>query len=139
MRVYGSPRAVAKGGRGLLALLLVTGMLGLPAFSAVASAGNACITPGLVPTGWWPGDGNTDDIIGGRDGALVGDATFAAGQVEQAFALDGAGDFGLTAVASAPEYLVQEVVEYLGKAGWEPKELVTLTENVKFSLPVELK
>jgi 4-hydroxy-3-methylbut-2-enyl diphosphate reductase len=52
--------------------------------------------------------------------------------------LDGAGDIGLTAGASAPEYLVQEVVEYLGKAGWEPEELVTLTENVKFRLPLEL-
>lgn len=53
--------------------------------------------------------------------------------------LKDAGDVGLTAGASAPEYLVQAVVEYLSGAGWRPEELVTLTENVKFSLPQELK
>ncbi len=38
---------------------------------------------GLV--GWWPGDGNTNDIVGGNDGTLQGAATFAAGEVDQAF------------------------------------------------------
>ena len=42
---------------------------------------------------------------------------------------------GLTAGASAPEYLVQEVVERLAKDGWKSEELVTLQEDVKFHLP----
>lgn len=42
---------------------------------------------------------------------------------------------GLTAGASAPEYLVQEVVKGLAKDGWKSEELVTLQENVKFQLP----
>jgi hypothetical protein len=42
---------------------------------------------------WWPGDGNADDIIGGYNGVLVGDATFDEGLVGEAFSLDGNGDF----------------------------------------------
>jgi len=45
---------------------------------------------------------------------------------------------GLTAGASAPEHLVQEVVEYLSQEGWLAEELVTLQEDVRFSLPPEL-
>ena len=45
---------------------------------------------------------------------------------------------GLTAGASAPEHLVQAVVSHLGKMGWVAEELVTLQEDVKFSLPPEL-
>ncbi len=54
-------------------------------------------------------------------------------------ALTGAGDLGLTAGASAPEHLVQAVVARLATEGWETEELVTLEENVRFSLPQELK
>jgi len=45
---------------------------------------------------------------------------------------------GLTAGASAPEHLVQEVVDFLHGEGWEPREVVTLEENINFSLPSEL-
>jgi len=46
--------------------------------------------PGLV--GWWPGDGNADDIAGGNHGTLQGGADFAPGMVGQAFRLDGLDD-----------------------------------------------
>jgi len=42
---------------------------------------------------------------------------------------------GLTAGASAPEHLVQAVVKALAVQGWNPKEMVTLEENVKFQMP----
>lgn len=45
---------------------------------------------------------------------------------------------GLTAGASAPENLVQAAAERLRQEGWEPREVVTLTENVRFQLPPEL-
>ena len=55
--------------------------------------------------------------------------------------LDGVRVLGLTASASAPEILVQEVVRYarekLGVA--EVEEFETVKENVSFSLPQELK
>ncbi|MEY2526127.1 MAG: hypothetical protein QOE73_898 [Verrucomicrobiota bacterium] len=34
---------------------------------------------------WWPGDGNANDIQGGNNGTLQGGATFAGGEVGQAF------------------------------------------------------
>jgi len=45
---------------------------------------------------------------------------------------------GLTAGASAPEHLVRAVAGKLADEGWQEGELVTLQENVKFSLPPEL-
>jgi len=52
--------------------------------------------------------------------------------------LDVTDQIGLTAGASAPEHLVQAVVEHLGAKGWTPQEVVTLQENVRFQLPSEL-
>jgi 4-hydroxy-3-methylbut-2-enyl diphosphate reductase len=69
----------------------------------------------------------------------------------EAHLLDGAGDIdpawlagksriGVTAGASAPEVLVQEVVQGLRKLGaGEPIEAVGRPENVTFSLPRELR
>ena len=51
-----------------------------------------CVPPPDGLTNWWTGDGNTDDIIGGRDAVLQG-ATTGEGLVGQAFYLDGDGDF----------------------------------------------
>ena len=45
---------------------------------------------GLV--GWWPGDGNSNDTIGGNDGTLIGSATFVEGLAGQAFKFDGVDD-----------------------------------------------
>jgi hypothetical protein len=38
--------------------------------------------------GWWPGDGNANDIIGGNNGTLVGTVSFVPGEVGQAFGFD---------------------------------------------------
>jgi hypothetical protein len=43
--------------------------------------------------GWWTGNGATTDAIGGHDGVLFGDATYAPGLVNQAFSFDGFGDY----------------------------------------------
>lgn len=42
---------------------------------------------------WWPGDGNTNDIVGNNHGALMNGASYAAGIVGSAFQLDGSNDF----------------------------------------------
>jgi hypothetical protein len=52
-----------------------------------------CFPPTAGLTGWWPGDGNTKDIIGGRSAVLHGDAITGQGLIGQAFVLDGDGDF----------------------------------------------
>ena len=41
---------------------------------------------------WYPGNDNANDVIGGNNGTLQGGATFAAGQVGQAFSFDGLDD-----------------------------------------------
>ncbi len=52
-----------------------------------------CIQPPPGMTGWWPGDGNTNDIVGDRNALLRDNATTGPGFVDGAFVLDGAGDF----------------------------------------------
>jgi hypothetical protein len=42
---------------------------------------------GLV--GWWPGEGNADDEVGGNNGIIGGNLTFVPGEVGQAFNFDG--------------------------------------------------
>lgn len=65
-----------------------------------AQAVRSCFPPPAGLTGWWPGDGSTADIVGGHDAVLHGNASFGEGLVEQAFLLDGDGDF--VAVADDP-------------------------------------
>ena len=38
----------------------------------------SCVAPPEGIVAWWPGDGNTEDIVGGNDGSLVGTATYAS-------------------------------------------------------------
>ena len=53
-------------------------------------------------------------------------------------ALVDVGDVGLTAGASAPEHLVQEVIQFLRARGFESEQVVSLTEDVRFQLPAEI-
>lgn len=54
--------------------------------------------------------------------------------------LSGKSRIGVTAGASAPEVLVQEVVTWLGRySGQEPEEVHGVKENVVFSMPRELR
>jgi len=69
----------------------------LLAWTAVASASDDgrehwCLPPPPGLTGWWPGDGNAYDIVGGRDAELHSGASFGLAFVDQAFLLHGDGD-----------------------------------------------
>jgi RHS repeat-associated protein len=48
-----------------------------------------CIVPPSGLVGWWPGDGNSNDIVGGDNGVPFGGLIFAPGMVGQAFSLNG--------------------------------------------------
>jgi 4-hydroxy-3-methylbut-2-enyl diphosphate reductase len=53
--------------------------------------------------------------------------------------LDGIRNVGVTAGASAPEHLVQELIEFLRDLGFHQMEEIELVdEDVRFSLPAEL-
>ncbi|HVN74787.1 MAG TPA: LamG domain-containing protein [Thermoanaerobaculaceae bacterium] len=49
-----------------------------------------CVAPPSGMVAWWPGDGNTLDIVGGDTGAWVGSPSYATGEVGQAFSFAGA-------------------------------------------------
>lgn len=53
------------------------------------AAAQSCTPPPPGMVGWWPGDGNANDIVGSSNGTLQGGAGFGAGEVGQAFLLDG--------------------------------------------------
>ena len=55
----------------------------------LTAAADLCVAPpdGLV--GWWPGNGNAQDLITRNDGLLKGGASFEPGKVRQAFSFDG--------------------------------------------------
>ncbi len=53
--------------------------------------------------------------------------------------LKGVEVIGLSAGASAPEYKVQEIIEYFVKNGARQESLTGVEENMKFNEPIELK
>ena len=74
----------------------VTSDLSLP----VAANPGVCVPPPAGLIGWWPGDGNPNDIVGTHNGTLQGGVTFVPGMVGQAFSFDGAaGVVSIPAVA----------------------------------------
>src|ERR1043166_567128 len=58
--------------------------------SALPAHAQTCAPRPAGLVAWWPGDGNARDIIGGRNGTLVG-GTYGAGKVSQAFSFSGFG------------------------------------------------
>jgi len=52
----------------------------------------ACLEPPSGMVSWWPGDGNTHDMVGPNNGWLQNGASFAPGKVDQAFSFDGVDD-----------------------------------------------
>lgn len=71
-------------------MLLVAVLVASTLWPGAARAAGADSPPGLVA--WWGGDGNAGDMFGTWDGTLVGDTSFVAGQVGEAFSFDGSGD-----------------------------------------------
>ena len=65
--------------------------LGLDNVTVLAPAG--CVPQPANLVGWWRAQGNANDFIGGNNGTLQNGATFGAGQVGQAFSLDGTGQY----------------------------------------------
>lgn len=64
----------------------------LPVATATSKCRSRCIAPlpGLV--GWWTGDGNTIDLVGGLDGTLENGAGYGDGLTLQAIGFDGVND-----------------------------------------------
>ena len=52
---------------------------------STGALGQTCVSPPSGLVGWWPGDGNFNDLINGDNGTPVGGVTFTPGMVGQAF------------------------------------------------------
>lgn len=76
-----------------LAPAAVLALLTLGPAALRANTPAACIQPPANMVGWYPGDGNANDIAGSNNGALQNGAGFAAGKVAQAFILNGVNQF----------------------------------------------
>jgi hypothetical protein len=53
-----------------------------------AALAQTCVEPPDDMLGWWPGDGNTNDIQGTNDGTWVGEASYDPGVVGLAFSVE---------------------------------------------------
>jgi uncharacterized repeat protein (TIGR01451 family) len=57
--------------------------------STTVALPNPCLAPPADLVGWWPGDGNANDLTGNHPGTAVGNLGFLPGKVGQAFQFDG--------------------------------------------------
>jgi concanavalin A-like lectin/glucanase superfamily protein len=74
---------------------------------AVRAADATCVDPPSGLIGWWPGDGNPNDIRGGHHGTLAGNVAYAAGEVGQSFSFDGSNGGGV-ALGNAAAFQLQD-------------------------------
>src|SRR5947208_7440549 len=79
--------------RGALAFSLLASAAILGLLSTNQAQVQTCTSAPPNMVSWWPGDGNANDIQGSNNGTLQNGATFAAGNVGQAFSFDGVNDF----------------------------------------------
>lgn len=81
----------------------------IAAIYSAGSAGKCTIQCSPVPNGavgWWPGNGNSSDIIKGNNGTLVNGVSFAGGKVDQAFSFAQANQQYVDLFAGAPSHLL---------------------------------
>src|SRR5437588_3205386 len=68
-------------------LFLVCAVLGIMTAARDGLCQNCAPPPGGI-VGWWPGEGDNDDLVNGNNGVSAGNATFSAGVVGRAFTFD---------------------------------------------------
>lgn len=122
-------------------LLLLVGF----AFAGQASAQATCTPPfeGLV--GWWPGDGDANDMVGANHGTLVNGVTFATAMLGQAFSFDGVNDFvDVGSVVSVKGQAQRTIDAWIRVNAFGSKSEPILTESIggrlgqNVDLPVRL-
>ena len=104
---------------GIAAALAVLAALVTAGWFGYARIKRGHLPPGLVAL--WSGEGNGTDSVGGNNGALHGDVSFAPGKVGQAFVFDGGSAY--VEVPSSPKitprgsFTVMAWVNYLRTSG----------------------
>src|ERR1035441_4107384 len=65
--------------------LLALSLVWAASFACSSRADTNCVPPPAGLIGWWPGDGNANDIYGGNNGTLQNGAAFALGETGLGF------------------------------------------------------
>jgi Concanavalin A-like lectin/glucanases superfamily len=86
-----------------LVLQITSEDVGLNQGGRPAAPGSTC-SVSVPVTNWWRWDGSGEDVVGGQDAELVGDASFEPGLIGRALTLDGDGDFAVVADDPAVEF-----------------------------------
>ena len=87
---------------------------------------NSCTPPSSGIAAWWPAEGNGTDIIGGNTATPQGGATYAPGEVGQAFLLNGPNDYLSVAagsnlnVAAGGSFTAEAWIKVSDVAGYHP-------------------
>jgi hypothetical protein len=77
-----------------------------------------CVTPPSGLIGWWPGDGNANDVVGANNG-VAQNITYAAGVAGQAFACDPDNyPYGTYAGIQVPDSPAYALTNALSIEGW---------------------
>lgn len=84
-----------------------------------------CIAPPSGLVGWWPGDGNSNDLAAGNTSVLQNGAAFATGKVSQGFSFDGLNDF-----VSAPHSATLDLTGDLTIDAWINPTLIAGDQRV---------
>src|SRR5260221_1062890 len=77
-----------------------------------ASADTNCLTAPSGLVGWWPAEGNANDIVGTNNGILVNGTGFTVGKVGQAFNFDGISNYVTNAVPGLSNILNSYTMEF---------------------------
>src|SRR5215472_14362233 len=85
------------------------GLLLMVIAASVQAQGCDPAPSGLV--GWWPAEGNANDIAGANNGTLLGDVTFTNGEVGQAFSFDGSSGVNIPDSPSLDQFTSSITVE----------------------------
>jgi hypothetical protein len=95
-----------------------------------------CAPPPSGMVGWWPGDGNADDISSDNyDGTVSGGVTFTTGKVNQAFTFNGTdGEVVLPNSSSAPSLSFRPNDSFTLDAWIKPDPSVLGTQRAAVSL-----
>ncbi len=75
-----------------IALVLLALLVPLLPAQSLAQTATGCVPSPSGSVSWWPGDGTTNDIVGGNTGTLKNGAMFDSGKVGQGFTFDGVDD-----------------------------------------------
>lgn len=112
---------------------------GTPAGTAVNASGcpaGACFSAPSGLAHWFPGDGNANDVQGGKNGTLGGTVTFPAGKVDQAFSFNDTGGAAYPTLNVGSAYTVDFWIRPTGDPGVRREVISNDTSSPNFGIIV---